>query len=113
MSDATSSSSRPVIGLCTCLEPAAWGVWHRDACLLDAGYVQAVQRAAGNAILLPPDPAAIGDPAQVLDMVDGLLLAGSRHVQRPMTGRLTSLLQSDRIVAVAHEGLHDNDVFVR
>jgi putative glutamine amidotransferase len=66
----------PVIGLCTALERARWSVWDAQAVLLPRSYVDHVQRAGGIALLLPPDPAAVADPDRVLDLVDGLLLAG-------------------------------------
>jgi putative glutamine amidotransferase len=66
----------PVIGLCTALERARWSVWDTQAVLLPRSYVDAVQRAGGIALLLPPDPAAVTDPDRLLDLVDGLLLAG-------------------------------------
>ena len=68
--------SSPVIGLCTALERARWSVWDQQAVLLPRSYVDAVQQAGGIALLLPPDPAAVSDPDRLLDLVDGLLLAG-------------------------------------
>jgi putative glutamine amidotransferase len=62
--------------LCTALERARWSVWDQQAVLLPRSYIDAVQRAGGVALLLPPDPAAVDDPDVVLDVVDGLLLAG-------------------------------------
>ena len=72
--------SRPVIGICTPLETAAWGLWRERAALVPFTYVTAVQSAGGIALLLPPDPAATEDPDQLLDMVDALLLAGGVDV---------------------------------
>jgi len=69
-------SSPPVIGLCTALERARWAAWDQQAVLLPRNYVDAVQSAGGIALLLPPDPAAVADPDRLLDLVDGLLLAG-------------------------------------
>jgi putative glutamine amidotransferase len=69
-------SSPPIIGLCTALERARWSVWDTEAVLLPRHYVDAVQRAGGIALLLPPDPAAVEDPDRLLDLIDGLLLAG-------------------------------------
>jgi putative glutamine amidotransferase len=68
--------SRPVIGLCTALERAQWGVWNTWANLLPREYSDAVQRAGGLALMLPPDPHAVEDPDEFLDLVDGLILAG-------------------------------------
>jgi putative glutamine amidotransferase len=67
---------RPVIGLCSALEHARWSVWDQQAVLLPRSYVDAVQRAGGVALLLPPDPAAVTAPDALLDLVDALLLAG-------------------------------------
>jgi putative glutamine amidotransferase len=72
--------SSPVIGLCTALEHARWSVWDTEAVLLPRSYVDAVQRAGGIALLLPPDPAAVDDPDRLLDLVDALLLAGGADI---------------------------------
>jgi putative glutamine amidotransferase len=71
---------RPVIGLCTALERARWSVWDQQAFLLPRSYVDAVQRAGGLALMLPPDENAIDDPDPLLDLVDGLILAGGADV---------------------------------
>jgi putative glutamine amidotransferase len=67
-----------LIGLCAALERARFGPWDIDATVLDRRYTEAVQRAGGTAILLPPDPDADAD--QLLDALDGLILAGGRDV---------------------------------
>jgi putative glutamine amidotransferase len=69
-----------LIGLCTTLERARFGAWDKDALLLPRSYVDAVQRAGGIAIMLPPDPAVTEDPDLVLDCLDALILAGGRDV---------------------------------
>jgi putative glutamine amidotransferase len=70
-----------LIGVCTALEEARFGVWDGiDTVLLDRQYVDAVQRAGGIAVLLPPDPEVVAEPDRVLDMLDGLILAGGRDV---------------------------------
>ena len=43
-------------------------------------YVDAVQRAGGMAVMLPPEPLAIDDPDDVLDLIDGLILAGGADI---------------------------------
>jgi putative glutamine amidotransferase len=65
-----------VIGLCAAIERARWSVWDDEAVLLPRTYPIAVQRAGGLALVLPPDPAALDDPDETLDLLDGLLLAG-------------------------------------
>ena len=57
----------PVIGLCTALERAQWSVWDQEAVLLPRSYADAVQRAGGVAVLLPPDPRAGEDPSPWLE----------------------------------------------
>jgi putative glutamine amidotransferase len=69
-------AARPVIGLCASLERASWGVWTTPAHLLPREYADAVQRAGGIALILPPDPRALEDPDEILDLLDGLILAG-------------------------------------
>jgi len=68
-----SSGSSPLIGLTTYREPAAWGVWAGvDADLLPATYADAVLRAGGVPVLLPPDPVVAG----AVDRLDAVLLSG-------------------------------------
>ncbi|HUA12837.1 MAG TPA: gamma-glutamyl-gamma-aminobutyrate hydrolase family protein [Solirubrobacteraceae bacterium] len=78
---------RPVIGICTALEPARWSVWEQRAALLGADYFEAVQRAGGLALLLVPDADVAADPAQVLDLIDGLMLAGGADLDPASYGR--------------------------
>ena len=68
--------ARPVIGICTPVERARWGAWNLDAFLLPRNYVDAVHRAGAMALLLAPDPTLVEDPDEVLDRLDGLMLAG-------------------------------------
>jgi putative glutamine amidotransferase len=67
---------KPVVGLCTALERARWSVWDQQAMLLPRSYVDAVQRAGGIALMLPPDPSAVDEPDALLDLIDALVLAG-------------------------------------
>jgi putative glutamine amidotransferase len=72
--------SRPVIGICTALERARWSVWDQQAYLLPRSYIDGVQRAGGLVLMLPPDESLEGDPDDVLDLVDGLILAGGADI---------------------------------
>jgi putative glutamine amidotransferase len=65
-----------VIGLCAAIERARWSVWDDEAVLLPRSYVTAVQRAGGIPVLLAPDPDAPERVQDLLDLLDGLLLAG-------------------------------------
>jgi putative glutamine amidotransferase len=69
---------RPRIGICTAIERARWSFWDAEAHLLDRNYIDAVQSAGGIALMLPPDPEA--DPDEILDVLDGLILAGGADI---------------------------------
>jgi putative glutamine amidotransferase len=71
---------RIVIGICAALERARWGVWDQAAALLPMAYVEAVQRAGAIAVILPPDDAVEREPEQLLDLLDGLMLAGGADI---------------------------------
>ncbi|MFB6725666.1 gamma-glutamyl-gamma-aminobutyrate hydrolase family protein [Kribbella sp. NPDC056345] len=73
---ASSASDRPRIGITTYLEPTVWGVWQRDAALLPRVYLDAVATAGGVPLLLPP----VGTDPAVLDVLDGLIIAGGCDV---------------------------------
>ena len=74
----TSSGARALIGLSSYREHASWGVWSQGADLLPAVYADAIVRAGGVPVLLPP-----GDPdgaASVVARLDGLVIAGGADV---------------------------------
>ena len=72
--------TRPVIGIPSPIERASWGPWEDLAHVLSRSYVDAVQRAGGAALILPADPVWATDPDQILDRLDGLLLAGGADI---------------------------------
>jgi putative glutamine amidotransferase len=82
-----------LIGMCTALERARYGAWDVDAFLLQRTYVETVQRAGGIAIMLPPDPDV--DPDRLLDLVDGLILAGGRDIDPGAYGAERHALTDD------------------
>jgi putative glutamine amidotransferase len=67
---------RPVIGICASVERARWTYWDEEAAVLSMNYVRQVHRAGGIAVLLPPDP----EPAEVLRVLDGVLLTGGADI---------------------------------
>jgi putative glutamine amidotransferase len=78
--------SRPVIGIVSPIERARWGAWDEPAHVLPRSYVDAVQRAGGSALILPADAAWVTHPDEVLDLVDGLLLAGGSDIDPQFYG---------------------------
>jgi putative glutamine amidotransferase len=73
-------SPRPAIGIVTALEQARYGVWDVPAALSPLSYIVAIQRAGGLAVMIPPDGRLVADPDEMLDRIDGLLLAGGGDV---------------------------------
>jgi len=78
--------TRPVIGICTALERARWSAWDMRAALLPMNYLEALQRAGAVALLLAPDAHVTEDPDQVLDLLDGLVLAGGADIDAASYG---------------------------
>ena len=70
-------AKRPLIGITTYVEPAAWGHWQLEAALIPYDYVRAVERAGGRAVLIPPDDNGV---EEVLDALDGLIFSGGNDL---------------------------------
>jgi putative glutamine amidotransferase len=58
------------------MEMVSWGAWTVMANVSPRSYALAVQAAGGMALLLPPDDGAAERPAEMLDLIDGLMFAG-------------------------------------
>jgi putative glutamine amidotransferase len=82
-----STGRRPVIGLTTYLEQAQTGVWDVQAAFLPKVYFEAVTRAGGIAVLLPPQPVDADVAAAVLDTLDGLVITGGKDVDPARYGQ--------------------------
>jgi putative glutamine amidotransferase len=76
----------PLIGICSALERARWGAWDQRAALVPFSYVTALQAAGAVALVLPPDPAVAASPDAVLDLLDGLMVAGGADVDPDIYG---------------------------
>jgi putative glutamine amidotransferase len=76
--------SRPIVGVCAAVEQARFGTWDQQAVLLPRGYSDSVQAAGGIAMLLPPDDSLVDAPGELLESLDGLMLAGGRDLD-PLT----------------------------
>lgn len=72
--------TRPVIGICAVVVDAHWRSWHQRAALLPLTYIEHIQRAGGLALMIPPDPRHESAPGDVLDLIDGLILAGGSDI---------------------------------
>ena len=72
--------TRPVIGICAAIESAQWAAWEVEVNLSPRTYSLAVQRAGGLALILPPDDVVAESPDELLDMIDGLILAGGSDI---------------------------------
>jgi putative glutamine amidotransferase len=104
--------SRPVIGICGALEQVSWGAWTVLANVSPRSYALAVQAAGGMALLLPPDDAAAEAPGEMLDLLDGLMLAGGSDIDpasygaRPHPQTTGTRAERDRFeLAMAHAAL--------
>jgi putative glutamine amidotransferase len=82
-----SNGSEVVIGLTTYLEQAQTGVWDVPASFLPKVYFEAVNRAGGIAVLLPPQPVDAAIAGRVLDGLDGLIITGGKDVDPARYGQ--------------------------
>jgi putative glutamine amidotransferase len=71
---------RPAIAISTPFTQARYGVWNQESAVLPAGYVEAVGRAGGLALMVAPDPELTTDPDELLDRLDGMILTGGVDV---------------------------------
>ncbi len=70
-------SPPPLIGLTSYAEPARWAVWEGKAAVVGWVYVEAIHRAGGRVILIPP---ADHGQDRILDVIDGFVLAGGQDI---------------------------------
>lgn len=75
--------SRPVIGITTYAQEARWGVWQLPAALIPLDYVDAVERAGGRPVLIPPSEEGV---EETLDMLDGVVFSGGADVDPALYG---------------------------
>lgn len=82
----------PVIGITTYVADARWGPWEQRAALVPLAYVEAVARADGRPVLLPP---VSQTASETLGAVAGLILCGGPDLDPAVYGQ-------DRDPASAH-----------
>ena len=75
---------RPLVGITTYVTPAVFGHWETEAALVPAQYVEAVARAGGRPLLVPPTP--VGED-ELLDALDGLIFSGGSDLEPETYGQ--------------------------
>jgi len=74
---------RPIVGVTSYVEQARFGAWDVPAALIPLSYVQAVERAGGRALVVPPTEEGV---EETLDALDGLLLSGGSDLDPSVYG---------------------------
>ena len=74
---------RPVIGITTYFERAAWGVWDKPAALVPATYVRSIEAAGGRPLLIPP--LAEAGP-ETVEALDGVIFSGGSDIDPTLYG---------------------------
>ena len=69
--------SRPVIGITSYAQEARWGPWALPAALVPLDYVDAVERAGGRPLVVPPSESGVDE---TLDALDGIVFSGGVDV---------------------------------
>jgi putative glutamine amidotransferase len=80
----SSNAARPVVGITTYVTPASWGPWELEAALVPYQYVEALERAGGRPLLVPP---ADGGLDETLDALDGLVFSGGSDLEPETYGQ--------------------------
>jgi gamma-glutamyl-gamma-aminobutyrate hydrolase PuuD len=74
---------RPVVGITTYVTAARWSYWELDAALVPLAYVEAVERAGGRPLLVPPVDDAVGE---TLDALDAIIFSGGSDLDPSFYG---------------------------
>jgi putative glutamine amidotransferase len=70
--------AKPVIGITSYApERVSWGIWEAPAALIPLVYVEAVTRAGGRPLVVPPAEDAIDE---TLDALDGIVFSGGEDI---------------------------------
>jgi gamma-glutamyl-gamma-aminobutyrate hydrolase PuuD len=72
-----------VIGITTYAEEASFGAWRMPSALIPLDYVDAVERAGGRPVLIPPSEHGV---AETLDALDGIVFSGGADVDPSIYG---------------------------
>jgi putative glutamine amidotransferase len=74
---------KPLVGVTAYVEQARFGAWDVPAALIPLSYVQAIERAGGRALVIPPTEEGV---EETLDALDGLLLSGGSDLDPSLYG---------------------------
>lgn len=74
---------KPLVGVTAYVEQARFGAWDVPAALIPLSYVQAIERAGGRALVVPPTEDGV---EETLDALDGLLLSGGSDLDPSLYG---------------------------
>ena len=72
--------STPRIGLSTYRTPGQMTIYDTELAVLPAQYVEAVTRAGGLAVMIPPQPLTPDQAASLLQGLDGLIITGGADI---------------------------------
>ena len=76
--------TRPLVGITASVEQCRFGAWELPAALVPFNYVQAIERAGGRALLVPPSDDGV---EETLDALDGLLFSGGADLDPAAYGQ--------------------------
>jgi putative glutamine amidotransferase len=74
---------KPVVGITTYVEQAAWGPWQLPAALIPYDYVRAIEHAGARPLLVPPSEEGV---QETLDALDGILFSGGADLDPEVYG---------------------------
>ena len=90
---------RPLVGVSTYRQTTSWWSWERDAALVPGTYLDVLEAAGGQPVLIPPRVSGSGDPCvevpdtgregldSLVAALDGLVLIGGGDVEAGRYGR--------------------------
>jgi len=80
VSKGSESPRSPIIGLTSYRQRVQTGVWDVQGAVLPAVYIDAVTKAGGIAVLLPPQPVDADRATEVIDSIDGVIITGGGDI---------------------------------
>ena len=75
--------TRPLIGITSYAQSARWGAWELPCALIPLMYVEAVERAGGRSLVVPPSTDGVDE---TLAALDGVLFAGGADIDPAIYG---------------------------